>query len=225
MANLVTNLNVAKCAKAKDVYLRSTNYAIKQLNLDNVAMYLDAGHAGWLGWPANQGGTAQLFAQVYKDAGSPKSLRGLATNVSNYNGWSLSSAPSYTSPNEVYDEKKYVNALAPQLESNGWSGVKFIVDQGRSGKQPTGQKEWGHWCNAVGTGFGTRPTSNTGDSLVDALVWIKPGGESDGTSDSSAERYDTFCGNEDALKPAPEAGTWFQAYFVQLLENANPSFM
>jgi cellulose 1,4-beta-cellobiosidase len=37
-------------------------------------------------------------------------------------------------------------------------------------------------------------------------------------------RYDGFCGKDDALKPAPEAGTWFQAYFEQLLVNANPAF-
>jgi cellulose 1,4-beta-cellobiosidase len=51
---------------------------------------------------------------------------------------------------------------------------------------------------------------------------VKPGGESDGTSDTSAERYDAHCGLDDALKPAPEAGTWFQAYFEQLVKNANP---
>lgn len=77
--------------------------------------------------------------------------------------------------------------------------------------------------------------------MVDAFVWVKPGGESDGTSDTSAERYDAHCGAEAALQPAPEAGTWFQvslhsfvltrvrglmlylqAYFQQLVENANP---
>lgn len=61
-----------------------------------------------------------------------------------------------------------------------------------------------------GTGFGVRPTTDTGDSLEDAFVWVKPGGESDGTSDSSSARYDAHCGYSDALQPAPEAGTWFQ---------------
>jgi len=225
LANMVTNMSVEKCKNAADVYIRSTIYAVKQLNLPNVAMYLDGGHAGWLGWPANQPGAASVFSNIYIQAGKPKALRGIATNVSNYNGFSLASAPPYTSPNAVYDEKKYVNALGPLLESAGWPGAKFIVDQGRSGKQPTGQLEWGHWCNAIGTGFGTRPTSNTGDSWVDAFVWIKPGGEADGTSDTTAARYDHNCGLADALKPAPEAGTWFQAYFVQLLQNANPSFL
>lgn len=96
LANLVTNLNVAKCANAKDNYLASTNYALKQLNLPNVAMYMDAGHAGWLGWAANLQPAADLFASVYKNASSPAAVRGLATNVANYNAWSVATAPSYT---------------------------------------------------------------------------------------------------------------------------------
>lgn len=43
LANLVTNMAVSKCANAHDAYLECTNYAVTQLNLDNVAMYLDAG--------------------------------------------------------------------------------------------------------------------------------------------------------------------------------------
>lgn len=46
LANLVTNLNVAKCANAESAYLECTNYALTQLNLPNVAMYLDAGKLG-----------------------------------------------------------------------------------------------------------------------------------------------------------------------------------
>lgn len=223
LANLVTNLNVAKCAGAKDAYQECTQYAVTQLNLPNVAMYLDAGHAGWLGWQANLQPAATLFANVYVNAGKPAALRGLATNVANYNAWNATSAPSYTQGNSNYDEIHYVQALAPLLSSAGWN-AHFITDQGRSGKQPTGQKEWGDWCNAIGTGFGMRPSANTGLEIEDAFVWVKPGGECDGTSDTSAARYDFHCGLSDALQPAPEAGTWFQAYFEQLLTNANPSF-
>lgn len=43
LANLVTNMAVSKCANAHDAYLECTNYAVTQLNLPNVAMYLDAG--------------------------------------------------------------------------------------------------------------------------------------------------------------------------------------
>ncbi|KAI3391488.1 hypothetical protein diail_7215 [Diaporthe ilicicola] len=223
LANLVTNMNVAKCANAHDNYLNSTNYALRQLNLPNVAMYMDAGHAGWLGWAANLQPAADLFAQVYKDAGSPASVRGLATNVANYNAWTVATAPSYTQGDSNYDESLYVQALAPLLAAEGFN-AHFITDQGRSGKQPTGQTAWGDWCNALGTGFGLRPSTDTGLELEDAFVWVKPGGESDGTSNTTATRYDFHCGQSDSLKPAPEAGTWFEAYFEQLLTNANPAF-
>lgn len=220
---MVTNMNVAKCANAAAAYQECTQYAIKALNLPNVAMYLDAGHAGWLGWDANLPPTAKLFGKLYSDTGKPKALRGLVTNVSNYNAWNLTSAPSYAQGNKVFDESKYVQALHPLLKNEGWD-AHFITDQGRSGKQPTGQLEWGHWCNALGTGFGMRPTTNTGLEIQDAFVWVKPGGECDGTSDTTAVRYDHFCGEPDAMKPAPEAGQWFQAYFEQLFKNANPPF-
>ncbi|OJJ73968.1 hypothetical protein ASPBRDRAFT_54024 [Aspergillus brasiliensis CBS 101740] len=222
LANLVTNLDVTKCANAESAYLECTNYALEQLNLPNVAMYLDAGHAGWLGWPANIGPAAQLYASVYKNASSPAAVRGLATNVANFNAWSIDSCPSYTSGNDVCDEKSYINAFAPELSSAGFD-AHFITDTGRNGKQPTGQSAWGDWCNVKDTGFGAQPTTDTGDELADAFVWVKPGGESDGTSDTSSARYDAHCGYSDALQPAPEAGTWFQAYFEQLLTNANPS--
>ena len=226
LANLVTNTgSYPECAAAQSAYLECVNYALINLNFPNVAMYIDAGHSGWLGWPANQEPAAELFASVYKNAGAPAALRGLATNVANYNGWSLSSAPPYSGGNPVYDEKTYITQLSPRLTANGWPGAQFITDQGRSGVQPTGQSQEGDWCNALGTGFGTRPSSTTGFSLLDAFVWVKPGGESDGTSDSTANRYDFHCGYADALKPAPQAGQWFEAYFEQLLKNANPSFM
>ncbi|GMF93807.1 unnamed protein product [Aspergillus oryzae] len=192
LANLVTNLNVQKCANAQDAYLECTNYALTQLNLPNVAMYLDAGASH-----------SPLYASVYKNASSPAAVRGLATNVANYNAFSIDSCPSYTQGSTVCDEKTYINNFAPQLKS-------------RNGNQPTGQSQWGDWCNVKNTGFGVRPTTDTGDELVDAFVWVKPGGESDGTSDTSAERYDAHCGYADALTPAPEAGTWFQVRTLRI---------
>jgi cellulose 1,4-beta-cellobiosidase len=98
---------------------------------------LYAGHAGWLGWSANIGPAATLFATVYKNAGAPASLRGLATNVANYNAWTISPCPSYTSGDANCDEQLYINALAPLLASQGWS-AHFITDTGMS--DPFSQK-------------------------------------------------------------------------------------
>ncbi|KAL5118535.1 hypothetical protein ACEQ8H_003550 [Pleosporales sp. CAS-2024a] len=223
LGNLVTNMNVAKCSNAADAYKTLTEYAIKTLNLKNVVMYMDAGHGGWLGWTANIEPAAELFASLYKAAGSPAAVRGLVTNVANYNAWSIATCPSYTQGDANCDEKRYINAIAPLLTKNGFP-AHFMTDTSRNGVQPTKQQAWGDWCNVIGTGFGIRPSTTTDDPLLDAWVWVKPGGECDGTSDTSAVRYDAHCGLADALKPAPEAGSWFQAYFVQLLTNANPAF-
>jgi cellulose 1,4-beta-cellobiosidase len=220
LANLVTNLSDQNCQRAQQAYLDCTNYAIKALAAVGVTMYLDAGHAGWLGWPANLTPAAQMYAQVFRDAGSPPQLRGLATNVANYNALRASSPDPVTPPNQNYDEIHYIDQLAPALQSQGFP-AHFIVDQGRSGVQNI-RDEWGNWCNIEGAGFGTRPTTSTGSDLIDAIVWVKPGGESDGTSNTSAARYDSTCGLNDAKKPAPEAGAWFQDYFVDLVRNANP---
>ncbi|KAI0319516.1 cellobiohydrolase II [Amylostereum chailletii] len=220
LANLVTNLKVEKCANAQSIYLSSVTYALKQLAAVGVYMYMDAGHAGWLGWPSNLDPAATLFAQVYSDAGKSPFIRGLSTNVANYNALSAASPDPIADGNPNYDELHYINALAPKLADAGFS-AQFIVDQGRSGVQNIRQS-WSHFCNVKGAGFGTRPTTNTNSSLIDAIVWAKPGGECDGTSNSSAPRYDSRCSLDDALQPAPEAGTWFQAYFEQLVSNANP---
>lgn len=127
LANLITNMNVQKCQKAAPAYKTLTNYALKALDLPNVSMYLDAGHAGWLGWPANLAPAADLFTEIYKAAGSPKAVRGLATNIANYGAWSLTTCPAYAESNKICDEKKYVNALGPLLVQKGFP-AKFIVD-------------------------------------------------------------------------------------------------
>ncbi|KAG6872686.1 Beta-glucosidase cel3A [Termitomyces sp. Mi166 len=210
LGNLVTNLNVQKCDHAQDAY---------KLNSVGVYMYLDAGHAGWLGWPANLKPAAQLFSQLYQQAGSTSFIRGLATNVANYNALSAATPDPITSGTPNYDEIHYITALAPLL--TGFP-AHFIVDQGRSGVQNI-RNQWGDWCNVVRAGFGTRPTANTGYPFIDSVVWVKPGGEPDSTSNTSSSRYDAHCGQADAAPNAPEAGTWFQSYFVSLVRNANPS--
>ncbi|KAL5535992.1 CEL3_1 [Sanghuangporus sanghuang] len=220
LANLVTNLSVAECANAESTYKELVSYAIAQLQQDNVWLYLDAGHSGWLGWPANLQPAADLFASVLQGAGGSATVRGLATDVSNYNLLRGEEDPAQ-SPNPNYDEELYVNALAPLLQQSSFPS-QFIVDQSRSGVSGIRTAE-GDWCNVLGAGLGPRPSTDTGNDLIDAIVWVKPPGESDGTSDSSSERFDSHCAQSDAAQPAPEAGTWFQSYFETLVQNANPS--
>ena len=92
---------------------------------------------------------------------------------------------------QLSDNTPILQALGPVLSQQGFPAT-FIVDQGRSGVQDIRQ-QWGDWCNIKGAGFGTRPTTSTGSSLIDSIVWVKPGGECDGTSNSSSPRYDSTC--------------------------------
>jgi len=87
--------------------------------------------------------------------------------------------------------------------------ANFIIDQGRAGLQNQ-RAEWGDWCN-VKAGFGDIPTAVTNSSVVDALVWIKPAGESDGR-----------CGPNVNGTAAPAAGVWWNEYAAQSVIYANP---
>ncbi|KAL8414631.1 hypothetical protein RB594_005733 [Gaeumannomyces avenae] len=226
LPNLVTNSDLATCKSSAAGYRDGVAYALKTLNLPNVVQYIDAGHGGWLGWNDNLKPGAQELAKAYKAAGSPKQFRGWATNVAGWNAWDLSpgefSGATDAQWNKCQNEKIYVQTFAPLLKSAGMPN-HALVDTGRNAVQGL-REEWGHWCNVNGAGFGVRPTADTGLELADAFVWVKPGGESDGTSDTSANRYDSFCGMSDAYKPSPEAGQWNQEYFEMLIQNAKPAF-
>ena len=61
----------------------------------------------------------------------------------------------------------------------------------------------GEWCNPPGRALGERPTTETGDPRVDAYLWIKRPGESDGTCNGG-----------------PPAGTWWPEYALGLAQRA-----
>lgn len=113
LANLVTNLGVEKCAGAEQAYKAGVAYAIKKLQFSNVHLYLDAAHGGWLGWDGNLEPSAKLFAEVLGMANSNSTteakVRGLATNVSNYNG------------KLMFPEKSWIALKIPQITDTNCS--------------------------------------------------------------------------------------------------------
>lgn len=218
-------MNHQTCQNSAAGYREGVAYALKTLNLPNVVMYIDAGHGGWLGWTENLVPGAQELANAYKAAGSPSQVRGIATNVAGWNQWNMVPGEFANDPdgqwNKAQNEKLYLELFSPKLEAAGMP-ANAIVDTGRSGK-PGGRQVWGAWCNVKDAGFGPRPSANIDSPYADAFVWVKPGGESDGTSDPNAVRFDSYCGRPDAFQPSPEAGQWNQKYFEMLVENANPA--
>jgi len=139
------------------------------------------------------------LTNLYEQAGRPKQFRGFATNVANYNGWDLSpgefESTRETPPNKGRNEKSFVELIATQL-ANASVPNHAITDTSRSAVQGL-RVDWGSWCNVNGAGFGIRPTNKTGNKFLDAFVWAKNGGISDGTTDVMDAHYDSFCGRRD----------------------------
>ncbi|MFF5504726.1 glycoside hydrolase family 6 protein [Streptomyces roseolus] len=100
----------------------------------------------------------------------------------------------------------------------------FVIDTSRNGRgawTPEPGKYTGGpevWCNAPGRGLGPRPTADTGVPLVDAYLWIKIPGESDGScARGTGGTIDPEYGVVD-----PPAGTWWPAQAHALARNATP---
>ncbi len=99
----------------------------------------------------------------------------------------------------------------------------------------------GDWCNQNGAGLGKFPSANA-LAPYQAYVWVKPPGESDGSStliptgpdNPDGKGFDRMCDptyggnslnqnqNTNALPNAPVSGRWFEAQFQQLVANAFP---
>ncbi|HKS69372.1 MAG TPA: glycoside hydrolase family 6 protein [Ktedonobacterales bacterium] len=102
--------------------------------------------------------------------------------------------------------------------------VHFVVDTSRNGQgpwtppadHPAGDPQ--NWCNPPDRGLGLRPTASTGQPLVDAYLWVKIPGESDG------QCYRWTTGPLDPVRNTldPPAGQWFPAMALELVHNANP---
>lgn len=104
---------------------------------------------------------------------------GFALNVSNF---------QTTSANVAYGTT--LSALV--------GGKHFVIDSSRNGLGPTSDNQW---CNPADRALGNGPTAYTGSDLVDALVWIKKPGESDGTCNGG-----------------PGAGQWWADYALGLAQ-------
>ena len=220
LPNLVTNSELPACAAAEQVYRRGIAYAISKLSMPNVFIYMDAAHAGWLGWPKNLPKAVALFKEVITSAGGPDRIRGFALNVSNYDPPKEPRAKKSGPDDPSQDELGYAEDLAAGLAKFGITGKGFIIDTSRNGRAGIRTAD-GNWCNVKGAGLGERPAVAPAPN-VDAYFWIKTPGESDGTADRKAARFDENCVSDDAMPGAPEAGELFAPYLIELAKNANP---
>ncbi|MBB4900555.1 endoglucanase [Streptomyces griseostramineus] len=118
-------------------------------------VYYDAGHSGWNA-PAKQAGWLRQAG-----AASAASSDGVFSNVSNFH--------------DTADEVAYDRAVLDAL--GGPPGLGAVIDTSRNGN---GAPADGEWCDPAGRKLGRAPTLSTGESGIDAYLWVKLPGESDG---------------------------------------------
>ncbi len=163
-----------------DERARSERFALLGEAIDTLTaepgliVYLDAGNQGWITDPARMSEAL------------------LAAGVERADGFSLNVANFETTAANV----SYGTTLSRRL-----GGAHFVVDTSRNGNGPAPKTAGDdHWCNPPGRALGDVPTTTTGHDLVDAYLWIKRPGESDGA-----------CTDGD-----PAAGQWWPEYALSL---------
>ncbi|MBO3677727.1 glycoside hydrolase family 6 protein [Streptomyces sp. NEAU-YJ-81] len=210
------------------------NYAVDALTaLGNTSVYLDAGHAGWHS-------VRSIVPRLIK-AGIDRAT-GFALNVSHYQtdpdsawyGRLISSCLAYADeggdPEDCADQswsrrhaRRWLHAHVPDDPGRM---KHFVTDTSRNGQGPWTPRAATHqhndvqsWCNPPARGLGRRPTTRTGDALLDAALWVKTPGESDGRC---------LRGTDGPLDPVrgsvnPDAGEWFPEQALELVRYAEPS--
>ncbi len=118
-------------------------------------VYYDAGHSGWR--PAAE--QAALLRRA--GAASAASSDGIFSNVSNF----------HTTSAEIAYDRQVLAALG------GPSSLGAVIDTSRNGN---GAPPDGEWCDPAGRKIGRPPTLDTGEPRIDAYLWVKLPGESDG---------------------------------------------
>ncbi|MEU9195753.1 glycoside hydrolase family 6 protein [Streptomyces hundungensis] len=139
-------------------------------------VYVDAGNAGWR--------SPDALDEPLRRAGI-QSADGFAVNVSNFQTTGAS--------------REFGERLSAKV-----GGKHFVIDTSRNGNGPYTEGDPAeNWCNPPGRALGERPTTETASGVIDAYVWAKRPGESDGP-----------------CRGGPPAGAWWPEYALALAGNS-----
>jgi endoglucanase len=183
-------------------------------------------------------------------------------------GWRLGNysycASQYYSPVGTVDPDNiatwgYTDEWYQQNLGTAEPTTHFLIDTSRNGQGPLDATIYanapydqpasviqtltsGSWCNPPARGLGTHPTANTGVALLDAYLWVKTPGQSDGTCDAAGgarawnyadytqPTWPTDAADQALFDPLwglddPAAGAWFPQQALDLAQRANPPLL
>jgi endoglucanase len=183
----------------------------------------------------------------------------MVTDASNafYNNPSGCASQYYPATQSDFSTWGLTTLWYAQNMGNAVASTHFVVDTSRNGDGPNTMQAYagtpydqpasvigtlasGNWCNPPNSGLGLRPTADTGVPLLDAYLWVKTPGQSDGQCDSAGgvrawdytdytqpgwptttsaqSLFDPLWGTDD-----PAAGDWFDQQALQLAQLASPA--
>lgn len=155
--------------------IAALNYAVDKMVSTGSTVYIDAGHSKWV--------SAAVMAERLRESGVART-RGISVNVSNYQ----------TNESSTVYAQDVLNAI-------GLPNLGAVIDTSRNGNGPAADLQW---CNARGMRLGTPSQLLNNAGVIDAYLWIKVPGESDGTGPN--------CSNS----PVAEGEFWLE-YALELL--------
>jgi len=182
----------------------------------------------------------------------------MVTDTSNpyYNNPSACASQYYPATQSDFSTWGLTTQWYAQNMGNAVATTHFVIDTSRNGDGPNNMQAYasapydqpatvlstlasGNWCNPPNSGLGLRPTADTGVPLLDAYLWVKTPGQSDGQCDSAGgarawdysdytqpewpatasaqSLFDPLWGTDD-----PAAGDWFDQEALQLAQLASP---
>lgn len=227
------------------------SYAVDRLKANpNTSVYLDGTHSGWLGAGDSADRLIQAGVNRADGFFLNVSNYVVNERLEKYGTWVAkcvafgSNPASWGKGRTEWCASQYYPASAGDfstwaltdqwytnnVESQTWwyseSVLKhFVIDTSRNGQGPwtptASYPDPMDWCNPPDRGLGYLPTANTGKALVDAYLWVKIPGESDGECTrglgDAGETIDPEWGRID-----PAAGAWFPEMALDLVHYANP---
>lgn len=144
----------------------------------------------------------QPKTKVYLDAGNPHWITDPARLTAPLKRAGVSAADGFSLNVSNFETNDAVKAFGTRL-SGLLGDAHFTVDTSRNGAGPLSGQGDETWCNPPGRALGTPPTTDTGNELLDAYLWIKRPGDSDGP-----------------CRGGPPAGTWWPDYALGLARKA-----
>ncbi len=208
VGDIAQRLVQAGVAKAQGFFLNVSNYQFTQNSVQYGTWISDCIASG------NYAGCPNQYWNGGPDGTAIARLLGPWTGValSNYGVWSDTAS----------DPALNTSGINARFSTPGTT--HFVIDTSRNGLGPwkptASYPDPQDWCNPPGRGLGVRPTADTGNALVDAYLWVKVPGESDGSCNRGITGSTTDPEWGGIVDPA--AGEWFPQQALQLAQLANP---